>query len=42
MWKEPNISARNCAEEFTKLMSERPDNWVDNLITAVKYRKSVD
>ena len=42
MWKEPNISARNCAEEFTKLMSERPDNWADNLITAVKDMKSGD
>ena len=42
MWREPDVTARTAAETFTKLMSERPDHWGDNLITAVKDLKDED
>ena len=42
MWAEPNTTARTCADKFTELMKEQPDNWAGNIITAVKDLKDGD
>ena len=39
MWRDPDTTARTCAETFTSLMKANPDNWANNLISAVKNLK---